>query len=174
MKLFRNKARDERVIAEANRVYRLGFFILTFGILADIVLQALGVRFGGGMNGNVNLFEFAVVIGTQVVCMLLLARRGLMDDNAFAECDRYPWKHYLAQGLLAGVAAAAVTCLIQAAGGAPWASMGAGTIALIFAMKLLFLLPLTAGLILLITYALFRYTRRRRARTEQTETECGE
>ena len=33
----------------------------------------------------------------------LMARKGLMDDNAYAEADRYPWKHYLVQGVLAGV-----------------------------------------------------------------------
>lgn len=170
MKLF-HKAKDERVIAEVNRVYKIGFFLLTAGILVDIVLQAWGVDFRGGQNGRVNQLEFVVVIGAQLICLLLLARRGMMDDNAFAECEHYPWKHYLAQGLLAGAAAAVVVCAMQAGSGAVWASMGIGTILLIFAVQLMFLLPLTVGLVLLFTYLLFRYAKRRRMQAESVDAE---
>ena len=46
MKLF-CKAKDERVVAEINRIYKIGFYFLTFGILLDVVLQAVGIRLEG-------------------------------------------------------------------------------------------------------------------------------
>ena len=51
MKLIR-KAKDERVVAEINRIYKIGFFFLTFGILLDMVLQAVGVRLQGTTMGD--------------------------------------------------------------------------------------------------------------------------
>ena len=40
MKLF-PKSKDERVVAEINRIYKIGFFFLTFGILLDVVLPVM-------------------------------------------------------------------------------------------------------------------------------------
>ncbi len=98
MKLIR-KAKDERVVAEINRIYKVGFYFLTAGILADLVLQALGISVQNEtIGGAVNLVEFAVVMLAQLFCLVLMARKGMMDDNAFAEADCYPWKHYGAGG----------------------------------------------------------------------------
>ena len=87
MKLIR-KAKDERVVAEINRIYKVGFYFLTAGILADLVLQALGISVQNEtIGGAVNLVEFAVVMLAQLFCLVLMARKGMMDDNAFAEAD---------------------------------------------------------------------------------------
>ena len=96
MKLF-PKTKDERVVAEINRIYKIGFFFLTFGILLDVVLQAIGIRLEGTTMGDssINLLEFGILLAAQLVILLMMNRKGLMDDNAYAEADRYPWKHYL-------------------------------------------------------------------------------
>ena len=87
MKLIR-KAKDERVVAEINRIYKVGFYFLTAGILADLVLQALGISVQNEtIGGAVNLVEFAVVMLAQLFCLVLMARKGMMDDNAFAEAE---------------------------------------------------------------------------------------
>ena len=101
MKLF-PKSKDERVVAEINRIYKIGFFFLTFGILLDVVLQAIGVRLEGTTMGDssINLLEFGILLAAQLITLLMMNRKGLMDDNAYAEADRYPWKHYLLQGVL--------------------------------------------------------------------------
>lgn len=167
MKLIR-KAKDERVIAEINRIYKIGFYFLTAGILADLVLQVLGINVQNKtMGGSVNLVEFAVVMLAQLFCLVLMARKGMMDGNAFAEADCYPWKHYLVQGALTGVAAAVVVCVLQCATGAVWVGMGVPAILLVFAVQLLFTVPLTTVLVLLLTYASFRYAKRRRAGMEE-------
>ena len=163
MKLIR-KAKDERVVAEINRIYKVGFYFLTAGILADLVLQALGISVQNEtIGGAVNLVEFAVVMLAQLFCLVLMARKGMMDDNAFAEADCYPWKHYLVQGALASV----VVCVLQCATGAVWVGMGVPAILLVFAAQLLLTVPLTTVLVLLLTYASFRYAKRRRAGTEE-------
>ena len=168
MKLF-YKAKDERVVAEINRIYKIGFHLLSFGILADILLQAIGVRLEGStvVDSSINLIEFAVLMLAWAVSLFLMSRKGLMDDNAFAEADRYPWKHYLVQGLLAGAGAAAVVCIIQFFSGAAWASMSMPYILLAFASQLIFMVPAVTILLLLITWVSFRYARERRRKTEQ-------
>lgn len=168
MKLF-CKAKDERVVAEINRIYKIGFHLLSFGILADILLQAIGVRLEGStvVDSSINLIEFAVLMLAWAVSLFLMSRKGLMDDNAYAEADRYPWKHYLVQGLLAGAGAAAVVCIIQFFSGAAWASMSVPYILLAFASQLIFMVPAVTILLLLITWVSFRYARERRRKTEQ-------
>ena len=168
MKLIR-KAKDERVVAEINRIYKIGFFFLTFGILLDVVLQAVGVRLEGTTMGDssINLLEFGILLAAQLVILLMMNRKGLMDDNAYAEADRYPWKHYLGHGLLAGAGAAVVVCVIQFFSGAAWASMSVSYILLAFAGQLVFMVPTVTVLLLLITCVSFHYARGRRRKAEQ-------
>ena len=168
MKLIR-KAKDERVVAEINRIYKIGFFFLTFGILLDVVLQAVGVRLEGTTMGDssINLLEFGILLAAQLVILLMMNRKGLMDDNAYAEADRYPWKHYLVHGFLAGAGAAVVVCAIQFFSGAAWASMSVPYILLAFAGQLMFMVPTVTVLLLLITCVSFHYARGRRRKAEQ-------
>lgn len=171
MKLF-PKAKDERVVAEINHIYKIGFHVLSFGILVDIILQAVGIRFEGTTMGDssINLLEFAVVMLSWILCTVLMGRKGMMDDNAYAEADRYPWKHYLLQGVLAGAGAAAVVCVIQFFSGAAWASMSVPYILLVFAAQLMFMVPITTVLVLLLTYVSFRYAAKRRRDTMEEQT----
>ena len=168
MKLIR-KAKDERVVAEINRIYKIGFFFLTFGILLDVVLQAVGVRLEGTTMGDssINLLEFGILLAAQLVILLMMNRKGLMDDNAYAAAGRYPWKHYLVHGLLAGAGAASVVGGIQFFSGAAWASMSVPYILLAFAGQLVFMVPTVTVLLLLITCVSFHYARGRRRKAEQ-------
>ena len=100
------------------------------------------------------------------VSLFLMSRKGLMDDNAFAEADRFPLKIYLAQGVLAGTVAAIVVSAVQFVSGAAWVSMGVPYMLLAFAAQLLFMVPTVTVLVLLITYATFCYAKRRRARAQ--------
>ncbi|MDO5142531.1 MAG: hypothetical protein Q4D31_05875 [Eubacteriales bacterium] len=176
MKLFR-KMKDERVRAEMDRIYRIGFFVMTAGILLDLLLKMAGFRFSvdmwaGERQSDLDLIEFAVLMLAQIVCIVLMNRKGMMDDNAYAEAERFPWKHYVLQGVLEGVVVCAVVCAIQAANGAPWAAMGLGDILLVVAFEMLFLVPLLVAVTLLLSYASFRYAYRHRARS--TAQEDGE
>ena len=170
MKLF-HKATDERVVAEANRVYKVGFFALTAGIVLDLILQLAGVRWTVSVQafGSLNMLEWVVVIGVNLLCVVLLARKGLMDDNAYAEAERYPLGYYLLVGTFAGIVATAAVYISQYLGGAPWAEAELATKLLVAVVELLFTVPTTVVLVLLMTYASFRYARRRR-----TKSSCSE
>lgn len=166
MKLIR-KAKDERVIAEVNRIYKIGFNFLTVGILADIVLQVMNIHVEVHTPlASINLLEFGVVLVAQFLCLALMGRKGLMDDNAYAEADRYPWKHYLMQGILAGVSVCVLICVGQYFSGAAWASLGLGYALLVFLFQLVCIVPLTTIILLGITYVSFRYALRRRVQKE--------
>ena len=167
MKLF-CKAKDERVVAEINRIYKIGFHLLSFGILADILLQAIGVRLEGStvVDSSINLIEFAVLMLAWAVSLFLMSRKGLMDDNAFAEADRFPLKIYFAQGVLAGLGRGDRGERGAVVSGAAWVSMGVPYMLLAFAAQLLFMVPTVTVLVLLITYATFCYAKRRRARAQ--------
>ena len=172
MKLF-PKAKDERVVAEINHIYKIGFHVLSFGILVDIILQAVGIRFEGTTMGDssINLLEFAVVMLSWILCTVLMGRKGMMDDNAYAEADRYPWKHYLVQGILAGAGTAVAVWLIQFFSGAAWASRSAPYILLVLVSQMVFMVPVVTVLVLLITCVSFRYARHRRRKSEQSMEE---
>ena len=141
-------------------------------VLLDVVLQAIGIRLEGTTMGDssINLLEFGILLAAQLITLLMMNRKGLMDDNAYAEADRYPWKHYLLQGVLAGAGAAAVVCVIQFFSGAAWASMSVPYILLVFAAQLMFMVPITTVLVMLLTYVSFRYAAKRRRDTMEEQT----
>ena len=100
-----------------------------------------------------------------------MGRKGMMDDNAYAEADRYPWKHYLVQGILAGAGTAVAVWLIQFFSGAAWASMSAPYILLVLVSQMVFMVPVVTVLVLLITCVSFCYARHRRRKSEQSMEE---
>ena len=58
-----------------NNIYRIGYFILTFGILFDILLQiAMGMPVNGVAFRPV---ELAVLLIANFACLVLMIRKGL-------------------------------------------------------------------------------------------------
>ncbi len=104
MKLFRKKTVDERVASEVNRIYRVGYLILTFGILIDVIWQMATEPMGKIV---VRPLEFATLIVANIICVLMMVQKGLSDDDAYAEAEKFPKKHYALLGLGAGAVAAA-------------------------------------------------------------------
>ena len=82
MKLFDKKPKDERVVAETNRIYKAGYMILTFGILVDLYLQFSSVN---GSGFSVRPVELGIFMLAQIACLVMMVRKGLADDNRYAE-----------------------------------------------------------------------------------------
>lgn len=110
LKLFR-KQKDERVQAELNAIYRTGYMVMTVGILLDLFLQFTGVdvRLFAGEIGNARPIEFLAFVGANILCVILMLRKGIGDDSSrYAETDRFPHLHYLGISALCSLAAAVV------------------------------------------------------------------
>ena len=96
---------DERVEAESNRVYKLGFVMLSFGVLVYLyydwsLKQAMCMRDvlanGAGRMEftSADLFLYGWFALTMIVGMVLLVRKGFGDDNRFAEAEQFPIGYY--------------------------------------------------------------------------------
>lgn len=162
MKLFQRKPADERVTGEMNRIYKVGYLILTVGVVLDLytkmmlgveLLQTIDLRSIFLLYG----WEFIVFMGAQAVCLVLMVRRGLSDDDQYADAEVFPLAHYVKVALLAGLAVGAVAggLLLYRFGTELWIAA-----AFTFVSVMLF----CALGILALQYAVFRMARTRRAR----------
>lgn len=105
------KQKDERVQAEINQIYRVGYLVMSCGILIDLFLQFTGVSVEAlaGKIGSARPIEFLVFMGANLLCLILMLRKGIGDDSSrYAECDRFPHLHYLGVSALCSLLAAVV------------------------------------------------------------------
>lgn len=167
MKLFQKKPKDERVVAEANRIYKIGYLILMIGIVVDLYAK-LYLDSGRELvqpNGLMGMFiyvglEVIVLLASNITCLVLMVRRGISDDDQYAETETFAFGHYLKIGLLAGLVAGLV------GGGFTLYSLGTEIwIAPLFTALSLFVCC-TIGIVVL-QYVVFRMARTRRHRAEE-------
>lgn len=170
MKLI-HKSTDERVTAEVNRIYKVCYYILTFGIGIDLLLQVCGILPAGG-DEPFRPMEFAVFMVAQLAGVALMARKGFMDDNAFAESDVFPAKHYLCISIAGGAVAGLVMAAVNYLTNESWRGMSSNHLFIAALISFLFLFVFTAVAIYIVYYATFCIAKRRRDR--QAETEDGE
>ncbi len=166
MKLFWKKTVDERVAGEVNRIYRVGYLILTFGILIDIIWQIASAPMG---ETGVRPLEFAALVGANIICVLMMVRKGLSDDNAYAETEKFPKRHYALLGLGCGAAAAVVIIAIRVLTFA-W-EYPISTMALVLGIYFFSIMLITAVLFYCVQYTMFRAAKRRRDKQLQDEDE---
>ena len=75
-----NAAKDERIQAELNSIYRIGYLVLMFGILFDLFLQYVPTL--GAENVSVRTVELAVFFVAKILCLVLMVRKGISDDDS--------------------------------------------------------------------------------------------
>ena len=158
MKLMKKRKKlDERVAAEINRIYKIGYLILTIGIGADIIIESVtspaGIR--------IRPLETAVFFLAQFVCMALMVHKGLADDNQYAEADVFPLRHTLKIGLFAGLVSGAAAAAFRIAQFD--AAMTGGIKAMIFGMMVCVTTVMVTVTVLLLQYLMFRLAKRRRS-----------
>lgn len=165
----RTVARDERIVAEVNQLYKHAYTILNIGIAVDLYLKLLGPeRIPTGLAGfQFAWFELIVFLAVNLTSLFRLWRRGLMDDNAaYAAADTFPLRHYLMESLGAG---AGVSLLF-------------GALRLIFSPEQFhgpLVVAVTCGSMFVLTgcccllaeYLMFRAARRRRRALDDGEDE---
>lgn len=165
MKLFDKKPKDERVVAETNRIYKAGYMILTFGILVDLYLQFSSVN---GSGFSVRPVEFGMFMLAQIACVVMMVRRGMSDDNRYAEADVFPQKYYALVSLGAGAGAALLFLALRMLAFPNWEF---GAKAFVIVMGVCFLgIMLSAALgIYVLQYFVFCMAKRRRAKMDEDD-----
>lgn len=105
--------KDERIEAENNRIYKIGFIMVMGGYVVSLyysmMLKQIAMLNELEASGQATLvFEAPGVlfnvffIVTCLVCVVLQCRRGFTDSNRFGEAEVFPSGYY---GLISGVAA---------------------------------------------------------------------
>lgn len=147
--------RDERIVSEINKTYRIGFYILSIGILIDLYQKWSAGVYGFWESG----LEGLLLVAANVAVLVAQGRRGLMDDNArYAESDRFPLRHYLLVSLAAGVGASVLMCALRLANGSfsPAVPLAVAVLGVSMAVTVTLCC-------LLAYYGMYRVARRRRA-----------
>ena len=120
--------KDERLEAENAKIYKLGFMLLSFGMLALLVYQIMAQQVAWVHNGDNSAFHlfaspvdaamYAWLFIVMLVCAVLQTRKGYVDTNRFGQTDRLPASYFLLVAGLTGVASAlaiaAMRCIAEA------------------------------------------------------------
>jgi len=146
IEMFKLSNRDERLVVEANRIYAIGYFILTVGLFLDIYygLSQVSVVVINDMNVNLlnyfNPFELLVYMTAQIACAIVAVKRGILDTNRLANTETVPWKYYLVISCVVAVVAGLASTILRAL--AELRILGAGSVH--------WLLDIISGLVLAI------------------------
>lgn len=165
MKRLKKQKADERVIAETNRIYKIGYLILVLGILVDLYLQIADSGMGEAQFRPV---ELGTLVLANAVCLVMMVRRGLSDDDRYAEADVFPRKHYALVSLAAGAGSAALFLVIRMVAFPYW-EFGTKTFILVMGICFLSILLTTAITVYLLQYVVFRLAKNRRAREQEED-----
>ncbi|RKJ80299.1 hypothetical protein D7X33_06175 [Butyricicoccus sp. 1XD8-22] len=165
MRWFFEKSKDERVEAELNRIYRIGFYVLLLGIAFDVILQVTSFGAEGSFVGfHVRPVEFAALIVSCVLCLVMMVRRGIGDEGRYAEADRFPHGHYIAFSAIAGAIAGGlqgVLCVPK------YMEMAPESWLLVAVFSAVGTFVITAPCIYLIQYGCFRAAKKHREKAAQ-------
>lgn len=114
--MTQKKVVDERIVHEVGQVYRIAYYLFNAVVGLDLMIKSCVDRIPSGMAGFQYIgFEFIAFVVVNLVAMVMLWRKGLMDDEArYAEADAFPWKHYLLESVAAGVGIGLISCVLRA------------------------------------------------------------
>lgn len=119
--------RDERLEAENCRIYRIGFLLLSFGMLLFFLYNVMASQVAwvhSDSSAHIELFssplDFALFLWflvTMVICCVLQSRKGFVETNRFGQTDTFPIGYFaLIAGISGGVSAlvlAAMRCIAE-------------------------------------------------------------
>lgn len=113
--------KDERLEAENAKIYKLGFMLLSFGMLMLLVYQIMAQQVAwvhDGVDEAFRLFAnpvdtvmYAWLFIVMIVCAVLQTRKGYVDTNRFRQTEHIPVGYFL---LISGITGIASTLAIAA------------------------------------------------------------
>ena len=120
--------KDERLEAENAKIYKLGFMLLSFGMLVLLVYQIMAQQVAwvhDGANESFRLFAnpvdavmYAWLFIVMIVCAVLQTRKGYVDTNRFGQTEHIPTGYFLLisgiTGIASALAIAAMRCIAEA------------------------------------------------------------
>ena len=168
--------KDERLEAEACRIYRASFLLLAFGMLAfflyDIMAQQITMLHDANATDAHTMFSsptltvmFAWFFVVMIICIVMQTRRGFVETNRFAQTDSFPAGYFSLISGLSGIVCALVI----------FAMRSIAEVQIVPLDKVLWLPNLTVGLAtgvlvffatLALFYATYREAKRKRERLE--------
>lgn len=162
---MKKKMVDERVALEVNRIYKVGYIILTVGIALDTLLQAWSGRMG---EISLRPIELGTFLLAQIVCLVMMIRRGLGDDNQYAEADVFPLRYNVKVGFVSGVIIA-VLFIVQRLWSGKLDGVDAVQQAMILAICFVSFVVVTVVGIVLAQYLVFRLAKRQRKKWQDED-----
>lgn len=102
--------KDERLEAEESRIYRIGFMLLSFGMLVFFLYDMMAGQVTwvhDDATGAPTMFSsptlaaaFVWFLIVMVACIVMQTRKGFVDVNRFGQTDRFPKGYF---SLIAGI-----------------------------------------------------------------------
>lgn len=115
--------KDERLEAENCRIYRIGFLLLSFGVLIFLLYEATAKQVAwvhdnfpahpGVFVSPSELVLLVWFIATMVVCCALQSRKGFVETNRFGQTDVFPMGYFSIIAALSGAASAVVIAALR-------------------------------------------------------------
>ena len=162
---------DERLLAESGKIYRAGFWILTAGVGADVLIKlALYLPESGQSWGLFPLvgMEGIVLVAALVLCALLAAGRGILTLGADPEAERFPVRYYALVSLGLGLGLSVAGLALRAVFYPHW-EFDAAALVLVLGLVILVVTGIAFLICFATFYLLFRIARWRRRRFQDPE-----
>ncbi|MEG0374130.1 MAG: hypothetical protein RR547_06100 [Raoultibacter sp.] len=112
--------RDERIVAEMNKIYRVGFLGLSFGLLLFFVYELMRsqVALVNGLSETITISPAMTLLYLWLLivsfgCSIAATRKGFMDEGRFAETDFFPAGYFSLWALGGGIASAFVIIILR-------------------------------------------------------------
>lgn len=106
--------KDERLETENAKIYKLGFMLLSFGMLTLLVYQIMTQQVAwvhDGADETFRLFSnpvdavmYAWLFIVMLICAVLQTRKGYVDTNRFGQTERIPVGYFLLISSITGIA----------------------------------------------------------------------
>lgn len=170
---------DERIEAEANRIYKRGFVMLILGFLVimyyDTMVRQVAAMasFDATGSATVEFDLFGTILSvwmvfTCLVCVIIQCRKGYVEQNRFAEVDEFPSGYFALVSVIVAVVMGLAVALMRVFAEIQVLGLGAVTgdtwlIAAVFGASLALIVFV---LLMVSSYLVFRAAKRSRKKLE--------